>query len=570
MNYKNLWASTAAALIFTGCASLPGSPEYPFADTTPPEAQLFGEYLVGSYADKLNDAETRSDFYTRAFERASDDINLGRRAVTSAVAAGDMKQARKLSKKVHAAFPNEPMARAVLGTAAFADGKYDIAERYFETATPDLTLQILMTIIRGWNFAANEDPQSAKAMFSTIGGSGYFDVLGKLQMANLDASLGDIDSATTAYELVEAASLSPIETAISKTRALSFSGNPGEARRYLQTFSNENGPFEAGPVRTFLDKLEAGQDIDDTLTPQQEAARALTESSYGFFLRNRARDVAEVYLRLALEMDPQHDKAKLWLGNLLENSDRSKEAMALYRSVPETSDYIVSAKLSQANIYFDRDEDENAIAVLEEANENHTSFVTRESLGRARLIRENYEEALPIYDALVKSMSEEDIKENPEPLYFRGICYERLKQWDAAVADFLKVLEVSPNNADALNYLGYTWVDRNENLDRAFEMIRKAVELEPNSGAIVDSLGWAHYKLGQYDEARVQLEKAVALSPSSATIIDHLGDVYWKLGRFREAGYQWKRALEFDPTDEEKISIQAKLDGDYSALQVSP
>jgi len=228
---------------------------------------------------------------------------------------------------------------------------------------------------------------------------------------------------------------------------------------------------------------------------------------------------------------------------------------------------IVSARLAEANVHFSNEEDDKAIKVLEAVNATHPSFITREALGRARLIRENYADALPIYNALIDSMSEEDLKANTQPLYFRGICYEREKQWDKAEADFKRVLEIEPENADALNYLGYTWVDRGENLTEAFDMIRKAVELEPNSGAITDSLGWAHYKLGQYQEAKSKLEDAVALSPSSATIIDHLGDVYWKLGRFREAGYQWERALEYDPTDEERANIKLKLKGQFEAVQ---
>ena len=113
-------------------------------------------------------------------------------------------------------------------------------------------------------------------------------------------------------------------------------------------------------------------------------------------------------------------------------------------------------------------------------------------------------------------------------------------------------------------------MDRGENLTEAFRMIRRAVELEPTSGAIVDSLGWAHYKLGQYTEAKEQLELAVTLSPSSATIIDHLGDVYYKLGRKREAAFQWQRALEYDPTDAEIKTIKQKLQGGLSAVQVAP
>jgi len=166
-------------------------------------------------------------------------------------------------------------------------------------------------------------------------------------------------------------------------------------------------------------------------------------------------------------------------------------------------------------------------------------------------------------------MNDEDIKNNIEPLRLRGIIYERIGQWPKAEADFKRVLSIEPDNVDTLNYLGYTWVDRGENLTEAFDMIRKAVEKEPNSGAIVDSLGWAHYKLGQYQEAKNKLEDAVVLSPSSATIIDHLGDVYWKLGRKREASYQWQRALEYDPTDDERVNINLKLKGGLEAAKPS-
>ena len=192
--------------------------------------------------------------------------------------------------------------------------------------------------------------------------------------------------------------------------------------------------------------------------------------------------------------------------------------------------------------------------------------MTRESLGRARFFRENYEDALPFYKELVDSLTDEEITANIEPLRFRGIIYERLKRWPEAEADFKRVLKLVPDDVETLNYLGYTWVDRGENLTEAFDMIREAVKQQPRSGAIVDSLGWAHYKLGEYDKARENLEKAVALSPSSATIIDHLGDVYWKLGRKREAGFQWKRALEFDPTDEERATIEIKLDKGLDAV----
>lgn len=537
------------------CATLPASYENELSS----EAILFGDYLAGSYANALEDAGARADYYTKAFDREANDTILGRRALTSAITAGRPAKADRLALKILETNPKEPLSRAVLGIGAFEQKNYTQALAFFDAPTEDLTMLIMMQLAKGWAQAGVGDVEAARETFASLAGGKYFEALGKLETAKLLARSGDMEGAQPLFAEIEALQISGIETALSLARARSQSGDVAGALKALQDFSDENGQFETGPVKAYLTTLETGQAISEVLTVQQEASRALTEPAFGFFAVNRAFDASEVFLRMALVLDPEHDKASLWLGSILENADRSKEAMDLYSAIPEDSDYIVSAKLAMANIYFDRDEDETAMRVLEDVHAKHPSFITREALGRARLVRENYEDALPIYDALVKSLTDEEIAQNTQPLYFRAISYERTKQFDLAVADFKRVLAINPDDADALNYLGYTWVDRGENLTEAFQMIRRAVELEPQSGAIIDSLGWAHYKLGQYSEAKIKLEDAVALSPASATIVDHLGDVYWKLGRYREAEYQWERALGFDPTDEERAAIREKL-----------
>jgi Flp pilus assembly protein TadD len=145
--------------------------------------------------------------------------------------------------------------------------------------------------------------------------------------------------------------------------------------------------------------------------------------------------------------------------------------------------------------------------------------------------------------------------------YSRGIALERSGQWKRAEADLLYALELKPDQPLVLNYLGYSWIDRGENLERGLKMIEKAVELRPEDGYIVDSLGWAHYRLGDYASAVQYLEKAIELVPEDPTINDHLGDAYWQSGRAVEARYQWRRALQFGPQDDEIKPIQAKLDG---------
>lgn len=531
------------------------------------EGLLFGDYLAGSYANYIEKSDARADYYSRAYSRADDDIALGRRALTSALTAGDIDLTYDIANDIHSKDDKEPLALAILGTQAFAKGRDIQAQDLLTLDTADLTMGILMGLVEGWSEVNQGDVKAARETFEKIGGGSYFDDYSHLQTAKAEAFLGNNDAAKDAFKLAEDTGRFPIETRLSKARFLSAIGEGDVALKELIAFSKQNGTYETGPVRKFIDLLEAGQSLGALLTPQQEAARALTEPAFGFFVANRALDAGEVFLRMALTLDPEHDQGVLWLGELLENTEREDEAMALYQGLPSDSDYVVSAKLSQANVWFAREDDEQALEVLEELNQTHPSLVARNALGRARLIRENYAEALPIYDAIVESMSEEEIKDDTQPLYFRAISYEREKQWDKAEADFKRILEIEPDNADALNYLGYTWVDRGEHLTEAFGMINKALKLEPNSGAITDSLGWAHYKLGEYGKAKVQLEDAVALAPSSATIIDHLGDVYWKLGRFREAGYQWERALEFDPTDEERAAIRTKLKGGLEALQ---
>ena len=134
--------------------------------------------------------------------------------------------------------------------------------------------------------------------------------------------------------------------------------------------------------------------------------------------------------------------------------------------------------------------------------------------------------------------------------YQRGIAYERLKEWPKAEPNFRKALELLPNQPQVLNYLGYSWVDMNTNLEEGLEMIKKAVELRPSDGYIVDSLGWAYYRLGRYDDAVRELERAVSLKPDDPVLNDHLGDAYWRVGRKLEATFQWSHARDMKPEPE--------------------
>jgi len=556
---------TLAAVLALSCQS---SDEAYAAPKTQELSALYADYLAGSYAHQIEDRTARLKYFTEAFYSSPSDVKIGHRALISAIELGDWATAVELSQKILKANKTEPMARAVLGVDAFRRGRESRALKYLSGKTNDKTALILMQLVRGWVEIEDKDYKAAQETFANLSGDfSYFETYAELQLAKVDALQGDTEEALERLDAVDETGIAGIESLLTRVRILNKTGRSDEAITAIEDILVDNERLTTGPVGRYLEILKAGEELPE-ISVKGEAARALTNPAFGFFFRNRSADGAELYLRFADWIDPSYTAAGLGLASLLEDDgdEGQQAAYDIYKTINADDPSYVSAQLNLANIHLNREEDEKAIEILETLNEREQSTLTQGRLGLVRFFRENYEEALPFYETLIDSLTEEELKADVQPLRFRGIIYERLKRWPEAEADFKRVLEYAPDDVETLNYLGYTWVDRGENLTEAFDMIREAVKQEPESGAIVDSLGWAHYKLGEYEDAKLNLEKAVVLSPSSATIIDHLGDVYWKLGRKREAKFQWKRALEFEPTEEERATIDIKLVGGLEAV----
>jgi Flp pilus assembly protein TadD len=172
--------------------------------------------------------------------------------------------------------------------------------------------------------------------------------------------------------------------------------------------------------------------------------------------------------------------------------------------------------------------------------------------------RKAFAECAEVYSKAVDNLAVPE-KANWVLFYFRGICYERSKQWPKAEADLKKALELFPDQPLVLNYLGYSWVDQGVNLDEGMRMIRRAVEQRPDDGYIVDSLGWANFRIGNYEDAVKDLDRAVELKPDDSTINDHLGDAYWRVGRVLEAHFQWSHAKDLNPDPEDLPKIEEKI-----------
>jgi tetratricopeptide (TPR) repeat protein len=298
------------------------------------------------------------------------------------------------------------------------------------------------------------------------------------------------------------------------------------------------------------------RDIDSA---RDGAAEALFDAA-GIVGRQNNREFALALGQLGLYLRPNFPSLQILVGDMLETSERFEQANKVYQSIDPKQPLALTARIGIARNLDRMERFEDAEAMLRKIVAEHPDDPDPlDELGDILRRREKFAEAVEAYDQAVARIGPLQPR-HWRLLYARGIALERSKQWPRAEADFLQALTFEPDQPLVLNYLGYSWVEQGQNLDKAEAMIRKAVELRPNDGYIVDSLGWVLFRLGRHDEAVVHLERAVELKPEDPVINDHLGDAYWAVGRQREARYQWMTALASKPEPELKTAIEQKLE----------
>lgn len=249
----------------------------------------------------------------------------------------------------------------------------------------------------------------------------------------------------------------------------------------------------------------------------------------------------------------------LTLADLFETVKKPLQAIPIYERVPDNSPLKRNARIQLATSLDAVERTEESIAILTAlVGDNPRDLEAIMALGNVQRERKKFAECAQTYSSGIDMLPAED-KKAWVFYYFRGICHERSKQWPKSEADLKQALTMQPEQPLVLNYLGYSWIDQGVNLDEGMKMIRRAVEQRPDDGYIVDSLGWAYYRIGNYEEAAKNLERAIELKPDDPTINDHLGDAYWRIGRTLEARFQWAHARDLKPDPDELPKILAKI-----------
>jgi tetratricopeptide (TPR) repeat protein len=547
-------ALAALAITWPGMVSAraQAQPRDGFSRTSPS-----GSYLSARHAGGQRDVAAAASYYRAALRADPGNNELLGRAFLAVLANGEIEEGVKLAERVLQVDKNDRIARLVLGVRAIKQKQYPAARRELAQSIRGPITDLAATLLSAWTMASPSEAKQATDSIDKLTGADWYAIFKDLHAALILDVAGQKKEAAKRFERAYKLDPRALRVVQSYGSFLSRQGNTAEALKVFATF-DEVLPRHPLIVEA-TNELKAGKKLPVMVdTPQAGAAEVL----YGLGAtlgRHGGEDLGLIYLQLSLYLAPSHPLTLPSLGDLYEALKRPDLANKAYERVLLNSPLHRNAQIHLALNLDSLDRADEAKASLEKViAANPSDLEAIMALGNVLRGRKQFAECADVYSKGVDTIGKPE-KSNWVIYYFRGICFERAKQWPKAEADFKRSLDLLPDEPHVLNYLGYSWIDQGINLDEGMRMIKRAVEQRADDGSIVDSLGWAYYRLGNMEEAVKHLERAVELKPEDPTINDHLGDAYWRVGRVLEARFQWSHARDFKPEPDDLIKIETKL-----------
>lgn len=551
------------AVALSGCAGTVepaaelSSPPPPASEPVPQASTLTGTYLAARFAAAEGELDGAAQYYTDLLQYDPGNRDLLARTFLYAATAGEMDTAIPLAHQLVLQDPRNRAAHLILAAEAMRSEDYDRVEDEIGQAGGGAFFSLTNTLVQAWALAGRGRTDDALTVLDQLGDQNGVAALHAFNRALILEYAGRTDDAAEAYR--NAMSIPGVGSRgiDALGRFLIRSGRTDEAREIYTSLENRLPDSPLGSAG--LKEIDAGiVPAPLVSTPAEGAAEGLFSLASSLTGEDNG-DIAILYLHIAIYLRPDFELARAFLGDRYERLGKYEKAIEIYSGVPADSVYAPMLEIQTAIDLGRTDRSAEAITRLEaltrRAPDNIDAWT---ALGDLRRGDNRYEAALEAYNRAVRLLPDDDAR--LVDLYFaRGICYQNLDRWNLAEDDIQHALAMDDGRADILNYLGYSWVDRGENLDQAVAMLEKARTLRPLDGYIADSVGWAYYKLGRYDEAAEILEQAVQLAPGASEINDHLGDAYWMIGRKLDAQFEWMHALNLDPEPEIRPVIERKL-----------
>ena len=560
--FRRLAGVVLGTVILTLPATLSAEGNSQFSTYVPSAHELSrmsasGSYLAARHAGVQRDAGAAAAYYRAALRGDPKNSDLLERAFLSVLAEGDAEEAARLADQVIHLDRNDRIARLVIGVRALKQKKYAAARQNLTQAVRGPITDLAATLLAAWATYGAGDAKAAVEMIDKLQGADWYALFKDLHAGLILDLAGNKKEAGKRFDRAHKLDATALRLVESYGSWLSRNGKKDEAMKVFKAFDAQLPRHPL--IVEAMQAIEQGKQLPPMVaTPQAGAAEVL----YGLGAalgRRGGEDLGLVYLQLALYLAPTQPLALLSLADLYEQMKNSQLAIKEYERVPQNSPLRRNAEIQLAVNLDTLDRTDEAKQRLHKLIAEHPDDIDAiMALGNILRGRKAFAECADVYSKGVATIANPE-KSNWLIFYFRGICNERAKKWQQAEADLKEALKLFPDQPHVLNYLGYSWIDQGINLDEGMRMIRRAVEQRPDDGYIVDSLGWAYFRLGNYDEAVKNLERAVELKPDDPTINDHLGDAYWKADRTLEARFQWSHARDLKPEPEDLAKIKQKL-----------
>ena len=526
-----------------------------------------GNYLAALVAGARQDTRAAAAYFREALRADPRNAILLERAFVASLSNGEMPQAFALAERLVRTDPKNGLAQLALGARALKQRQFATARTHLSRGGNTRRGDVTAILLTAWAWAGSSDFNKAIEAADRLN-ERNFALFRDFHAGLMSELLKRPQEASRRMRAAYLADKNTLRLAEAFARLESRQGRPQEALKILRTFD------EALPrhpvIVDAMQRLEKGQTLEPLVSNAAEGAGEVLYGLGAAGVRQGDEIASIVYLRLALYLSPNHGLAVISLGDLYERIKQGESAIEVYASMPANSPLRSTAELQIGLVL-------EGLERKDEAQKHLEALVARDptdpdallALANLQRTRKLFAEAADTYSRAL-ALSEKSGRGDWTTYYFRGVSYERSKRWPEAEADFKKALELYPDQPLVLNYLGYSWADQGINLDEAFRMLRKAVDLRPEDGYIVDSLGWAYYKLGKYEDAVRELERAIELKPADPVINDHLGDAYWKVGRRLEAQFQWNHARDLNPEPEDLPKILRKIEAGLEETSPKP
>lgn len=522
------------------------------------DSELLAAMLAGRFAQNTDNPDLAAKAWARAYVRRPDDGALLARAVSANLKAGDLATAVALSKMAAPDLLSD-YAALTLAVDAFAQGRFSEVMRRLEARTFQPSLGLFADHLRAYALLAQNEPEKAVRLVPSPTGNQRLARAAAMSRAMIMQQAGlELEAAAVFDATITATDPWPLGVRAFGDWLVTTNRAPFAIQHYKSL-------IRRGGSNTSFYAIELAR-VQNGALPQAPkdlravAASGLTTVAQGLALEGGGATFS-VLLHLVHHLDPRSDEVGLVLANYLIDQGLGELAQPLLTKILPTSPDYVLARTELVWFVFQEDQ-ARAVSLARETLQALPSDPMAQRLLADVLSanRDDHEAEMLYSDLIGRSEASGPFKPDNWPLYFgRGGARERQGNWAGALSDFRFANAAAPNHPSVLNYLGYAFADRGENIDEAIVMLRTAVRINPKSGAIMDSLGWAYFRAGRYEDAISTLETAASLSPDLVEISDHLGDAYWRSGRDIEARLEWMRTLRLNPSRLQAEAIAIKL-----------